>query len=232
MCTVTYLPLENNDFILTSNRDEDPHRVTVPPKQYTENGIAIEYPKDKVAGGTWIGLRRDQRLICLLNGGFVKHQRAQSYRMSRGLVVKQLLTAVDAVAAVEAFDFEGIEPFTIVLVDWQMTRKAYELVWDGEQKHFSKLEDEPRIWSSATLYTHEMKTLREQWFATWLAGRTSFEKSEIFAFHRDRSLGTPETAVCMKRTQVQTVSTTVVTKKGTQALMEYHPIEKLADSCY
>ena len=36
MCTVTYLPIGNKDFILTSNRDEDVNRKTISPKIYTE----------------------------------------------------------------------------------------------------------------------------------------------------------------------------------------------------
>ena len=82
MCTVTYLPLGNNDFILTSNRDEDPKRKTIPPKEYLEDGVKLTYPKDELAGGTWIGLSEKSRLICLLNGGFTKHSREESYRMS------------------------------------------------------------------------------------------------------------------------------------------------------
>ncbi len=70
MCTVTYLPLGNNNFILTSNRDETPLRKTIPPKEYDENGVELTYPKDELAGGTWIGLSDKNRLVCLLNGGF------------------------------------------------------------------------------------------------------------------------------------------------------------------
>ena len=55
MCTVTFLPLSNNDFILTSNRDEQRQRETLHPKIYEEDGIEMLFPKDKVAGGTWIG---------------------------------------------------------------------------------------------------------------------------------------------------------------------------------
>ena len=40
MCTVTYLPLENNNFILTSNRDEDPNRKTIPPNTYEEEVVS------------------------------------------------------------------------------------------------------------------------------------------------------------------------------------------------
>ena len=52
MCTVTYLPQENDGFILTSNRDESPMRKTIPPKKYVENGVELIYPKDQLAGGT------------------------------------------------------------------------------------------------------------------------------------------------------------------------------------
>ena len=46
-----------------------------------------------------------------------------------------------------------IEPFTLVLVDWSNELETYELVWDGLIKHFNKLPQEPKIWSSSTLYT-------------------------------------------------------------------------------
>jgi hypothetical protein len=52
MCTVTYLPLKDNNFILTSNRDETPLRKTIPPKTYVESGVELIYPKDELAGGT------------------------------------------------------------------------------------------------------------------------------------------------------------------------------------
>jgi hypothetical protein len=39
MCTVPYLPLGDNNFILTSNSDETPLRKTVLPKEYLENGV-------------------------------------------------------------------------------------------------------------------------------------------------------------------------------------------------
>ena len=76
MCTVTYFPLGKNDFILTSNRDETPFRKTIPPKKYLENGVELTYPKDELAGGTWIGTSSKNRLVCVLNGAFIKHKRA------------------------------------------------------------------------------------------------------------------------------------------------------------
>ena len=222
MCTVTYLPLENNDFILTSNRDEDPKRKTLAPKMYEEDGVKLTYPKDELAGGTWIGLSEKNRLICLLNGGFTKHKRAESYKMSRGVIVKELLKVNEPVAIIESFDFDGIEPFTIVLVDWKKGLDAYELVWDGEQKHFQKLGKEPKIWSSSTLYDEEMKQLRKDWFADWVKENPNFLSQEkILDFHQSTDKGTAETTLKMKRSYVETVSVTSVYKKENEVSLKY-----------
>ncbi|MEX6626974.1 NRDE family protein [Tenacibaculum salmonis] len=225
MCTVTYLPLGGEDFILTSNRDENPKRKTIAPKQYDEDGVKLRYPKDELAGGTWIGLSEKNRLICLLNGGFIKHKRAESYRMSRGVIVKELLKVDNPVAVIHHFNFDKIEPFTIVLVDWENGLNAYELVWDGVQKHFQKLGDKPKIWSSSTLYTEEMKELRREWFSEWITENPTFlPKEKILDFHTDETKGNIEISPKMKRTLVQTVSVTSIIKKATDVKMNYYPI--------
>ena len=225
MCTVTYLPLGGQDFILTSNRDEDPKRKTIAPKEYDEEGVKLTYPKDELAGGTWIGLSDKKRLICLLNGGFKKHKRADSYRLSRGVIVKQLLKVDNPVEIIRDFNFEGIEPFTIVLVDWKENLNAYELVWDGEKKHFQKLDSTPKIWSSSTLYTQHMKQLRRNWFSEWVLENPSFlPKEKIIAFHEDETKGNKETSLKMKRLQVETVSVTSVFKNENEVVMNYRPM--------
>ena len=225
MCTVTYLPLGNNDFILTSNRDEDPKRRTIPPKEYNEDGILLKYPKDELAGGTWIGLSEKNRLICLLNGGFTKHVRAASYKMSRGIIVKELLKVNNPVEIINQFDFNGIEPFTIVLVDWEKTLNAYELVWDGEEKHFQELGDQPKIWSSSTLYDEGMKQLRKDWFADWLKENTEISQENIVAFHQDDTRGEEGVSLKMKRSRVETVSTTSVKKEKNHVTMDYYVVD-------
>ncbi len=224
MCTVTYLPLGSHDFIVTSNRDEDPNRETIPPKEYDEGGVKLTYPKDLLAGGTWIGLSEKRRLICLLNGGFTKHERTESYRMSRGVIVKQLLKVDNPIEIINHFDFEGIEPFTIVLVDWRKTLKVYELVWDGVKKHFQELENEPKIWSSSMLYNDEVTQLRRDWFGDWLQENEGFTKEDILEFHRDETKGNTETSLKMKRSRVETVSVTSVLKKGDEVIMNYYPV--------
>ena len=225
MCTVTYLPLENNQFILTSNRDESPMRRTIPPTKYDTQGVALVYPKDELAGGTWIGLSEKNRLVCLLNGGFEIHKRKGPYAMSRGLVVKKILSAENSVVCIENFIFDNIEPFTLVLVDWKNSLATYELVWDGVTKHFKKLAQEPEIWSSSTLYTAEMKASRRAWFADWLSENKTFQQQEIINFQTSTDKGTPETSLKMKRNFVETVSVTSV-KKEKDICLIYNDILK------
>jgi uncharacterized protein with NRDE domain len=225
MCTVTYLPLENNQFILTSNRDESPMRRTIPPTKYDTQGVALVYPKDELAGGTWIGLSEKNRLVCLLNGGFEIHKRKGPYAMSRGLVVKKILSAENSVVCIENFIFDNIEPFTLILVDWEISLATYELVWDGVTKHFKKLAQEPEIWSSSTLYTAEMKASRRAWFADWLSENKTFQQQEIINFQTSTDKGTPETSLKMKRNFVETVSVTSV-KKEKDICLIYNDILK------
>ncbi|MEO9571258.1 MAG: NRDE family protein [Polaribacter sp.] len=221
MCTVTYLPLGCNNFILTSNRDETPLRNTIKPKKYIENGVGLTYPKDELSGGTWIGLSDKKRLVCLLNGGFKNHKKKSSYRMSRGVVVKKILASEDGVALINNFDFLGIEPFTIILVDWSIELVTYELVWDGLKKYFQKLPQEPKIWSSSTLYTNKMKQLRKNWFLNWLAQNKKFYQKEILKFHKNDTIGTQDVSLKMKRSLVETVSTTSVIKEDSNIAISY-----------
>lgn len=225
MCTVTYIPIDDKRFIFTSNRDESPMRKTIPPVEYDEGGVKMTYPKDELAGGTWIGVSEKQRLVCLLNGGFEKHTRNEYYRMSRGVVVKKLLQVSDPVATITEFDFENIEPFTIVMVDWSTSLKAYELVWDGNQKHFNELENRPKIWSSSTLYDMETKQLRIQWFEEWMQDR-AFTPEEILAFHRDTEKGEIGTSLKMKRPFVETVSITSIQKEPNSLKLSYFDLLK------
>lgn len=227
MCTVTYMPKANNTFILTSNRDEAVGRVTLAPSFYAIDDVKMLFPKDALAGGSWIGISERNRLICLLNGGYEKHVRVDTYRMSRGVVVKELLKAEDVFKAMEAFDFTNIEPFTIVAVDWNIHLRAVELVWDGKEAHITPLDDSPRIWSSSTLYDTEMKAKRQAWFAEF-GKTTNWEAGDLLRFHTTVGDGDKAVDLRMDRGLLKTVSTTQVEKTIYDCTMTYHDFQKEA----
>lgn len=226
MCTVTFIPRGFNDFILTSNRDEAPNRETLPPSTYTINDTQLLFPKDTVAGGTWIGLSEKNRLICLLNGGFTTHERKEKYRMSRGIIVTDLLTSEDALAAINTYDLQDIEPFTIILVDWEKDLKLYELVWDGAKAHLEEKPIAPTIWSSSLLYSEAVKKKRESWFSEFLFKKMRPSEENILDFHKTGGEGDSKTNLIMDRGFVKTKSVTQIQKNAESTSMRYEDIER------
>lgn len=212
MCTVSFIYRGNKDFMLISNRDEAVNRKTIPPKQYEDNDITLVYPKDEVAGGTWIGASSKNRMLCLLNGAFVKHDRESSYKKSRGIIVKELLEVGDVFTEIHQYDFNDIEPFTLLIVDWNSELKLIELIWDGINTQITNLPLEPKIWSSSTLYNSEMKTFRKQWFKEYL-NQNGSSSEELLYFHEHYGVGDPMLDLKIDRGLLKTVSITMFEKK-------------------
>ena len=224
MCTVTYLPLENQKFILTSNRDVGYTRQrALAPQKYIEDGVELFYPKDGKAGGTWIGTSSKNRTLCLLNGGFVNHKSGGYYKSSRGKIVIDLLKCDNIEKEIKTIDLLNIEPFTLVIIDWQLDLKLMEFVWDGSTKNLKNLSQEMYIWSSSTLFTEEMKNLRKNWFSTWRKNNR-IDQESILKFHHDAGIGDPNVDVILKREKVGTVSITSIIKDSKGIQMHYEVI--------
>ena len=224
MCTVTFVPLNKSDFVLISNRDEAPNRNSLPPEFYEYKKQELLYPKDIQSNGTWIGLNGNKRLICLLNGAFGLHNRKPKYRLSRGIVVKDLLVCENLKDEIEKYDFYGIEPFTIVIVEWENGIEGYELIWDETTAHFKKLNHEPYIWSSSTLYNESMKKERRDWFNKFKSTK-QLNADSLFNFHHQYNLDNLEYGVIMDRGFVKTTSITRVEKNNMEITMEYLDLE-------
>lgn len=220
MCTVTFIPQNNFNFVLTSNRDEAPNRISLPPEVYILSNVKTLFPKDKVAGGSWIGAGENARVLCVLNGGFEKHKRKESYKLSRGVVVKDLLISKTIESSVDAYNFEDVEPFTLVIVDWNTELKLYELVWDGSKKHFANLPLKPKIWSSSTLYTKDMKEERLQWFSDFKS-KNKLDSETLMKFHSKSNPCNQDYGIIMNRGFVKTTSVTQVVKEQNNISMSF-----------
>ncbi len=225
MCTITFIPKSNNDFILTSNRDEAPGRETFPPEIYKEEDVQLLYPKDAVAGGTWIGVSDKKRIVCLMNGGFVAHQRKPFYIKSRGLVVKDLLKTENLKEEIEKYDFDGIEPFTAVLVEWTTEVQLFQLVWDEIDYHFSEETLAPKIWSSSPLYPENLKNKREQWFSAFLLETVKPSEEKLLQFHKTAGEGNLSSNLIMDRGFIKTKSITQIFKKENSIEMRYEDLQ-------
>lgn len=224
MCTVTYLPLSNTDFILTSSRDVPyARKKALIPKKIIEDDVELNYPKDGKAGGTWIGTSAKNRLICLLNGGFYYHTSRSNYNKSRGLIVKELLKVDLIKNGLKEIDLEGVEQFTLVIMDWNEELELYEFVWDGKKKHLKRMKQEPQIWSSSTLYDRSIKKMRNEWFENWQS-ENEFTQENILEFHHNAGIGDPAIDIKMDRKVGGTVSITSVKKEGSEVSMRYESI--------
>ena len=225
MCTLSFYPTSNSDFILTSNRDEAPGRETLPPEVYIENGVALTYPKDAVAGGTWIGTSSRNRVVSLMNGGYEAHIRKEFYRKSRGIVVKDFLLAVDIASEIMNYNFQDIEAFTAIIVEWNNGLHLYELVWDEAQYFFSEKPLSPQIWSSSPLYSKELKEKRELWFKEFVGNTLENSGEKLLNFHNSAGDGNHFSDLIMDRGFVKTKSITQVIKTGQQTAMTYKDLQ-------
>jgi hypothetical protein len=220
MCTVTFIPTSGGIY-LTSNRDERSGRApALFPYQADADSSQILFPKDGEAGGSWITLKNSGDAAVLLNGAFVKHNRATSYRRSRGLVFLEIARMADPVLAFRSAILEGIEPFTLVLFTGG---HLFECRWDGLNRHIVRLDhNEPRIWSSATLYDEEAAKVRQQLFGRWFKTTAPIDTESILDFHRSVTVRTPEAGTVIDlRSKISTVSITSIRIAAARASIDY-----------
>jgi len=206
MCTVTFIPAGQGVYHLTSNRDEHTGRArALPPRRHG----AIAYPKDPVAGGTWVALKHNKDAGVLLNGAFAKHRRQEVYRKSRGLVFLEIIRAEAPLDQFRQADLKDIEPFTLILF---INNVLVECRWDGGQRYMQELDtDRPHIWSSVTLYDETMHAQREKMLTNWYCPR-HISTDRILDLHRQMGI---------EGDTMATVSITTLRIGGRKARLRY-----------
>ena len=201
MCTVSYIPVDTG-FILTSNRDENPSRETsAPQKIQLDTGEELTAPVDLENKGTWIAVSNKNRVACLLNGAFIKHERKLPYRMSRGQIVLDSFRSKSFTDFINDIDLHNIEPFTLVLAD---ETKLQVLIWDGSEKHHQNLDiNKTHLWSSSTLYTREVHNDKLTFFNNFIE-KSDLKPESILELHGLNY----DNIFILNKEQVKTVSIT------------------------
>lgn len=220
MCTVTFIPCASGVF-LTSNRDEKFTRMTAAvPRTHFVNGYELLYPTDADAGGSWIAVKHNGHAAVLLNGAFVNHIPEKDYRVSRGVLFVELISAKYPDQYFHSTNLNGVAPFTVILY---MNKALHEYRWDGTDKHVMTLNtSRAYIWSSVTLYDAGARIERETWLRKWLMQTKSVDMDAIFLFHRFGGKGDIENDLVMNRAeQLSTVSITSVHIQSSSARMNY-----------
>jgi len=224
MCTVTYLPLSNSSFILTSNRDEGQYRkIAIPPEKYSIYGTQVYFPKDADANGTWFAAAETKFTLCLLNGAFERHEHRPPYRLSRGLMLLDFFKYNNVHDFISQYNFEWIEPFTLLIFEQSPDTSIHEIRWDEKKIYFGMRDATvPLIWSSAQLYPKAVIQQREEWFSSWLKANNKFTMEKIVLFHKTGGTGDSHNDLLMNRDGIVfTVSITSVRREEKEGMMRY-----------
>jgi len=197
MCTVVFLP-RNKGYILASVRDESPLRPTIPPTLIKTAVTTVLCPTDDRSGGTWFGTNGFGHTIVLLNGAFINHlPNTRTFRLSRGIVVKELLALKHPIDQLEKMNLDEIEPFTLIV---KQQETLLEFRWNGRSKHVKYCDPESaHIWSSSTLYAREIQEKRSRLFWEWLQRSPDFDLSTLTDFLQ--SYTDPINGFFMKRSE-------------------------------
>jgi len=188
MCTVTFVPTKEG-FVFTSNRDEDQRRAAHNIVEDQRGDRTVFFPQDEGASGTWFAYSSVDQFACILNGAFTPHQRKAFYPMSRGIMALAYFDYTTIDEFINAFNFDGMEPFTLLLYNKGDFR---ELKWDEVELHLRKLSpQEVHLWSSATLYTQEWWIDRSVNFKEFVA-RQHPDQVGIMEYHKTHLPFLPE----------------------------------------
>ena len=231
MCTVTYIPpTRENSFLLTSNRDEKEFRPTLPPDIYFYDDCRLVFPKDEKAGGSWIAINDKGNVNCLLNGGFIPHQKQEHHTKSRGTVLLEFTrSALTAHAYFSQADFYDVEPFTIVALKQSKgtIQDFQEFIWDGNDKYFRALDSySPHIWSSVTLYDEGQRKTKKEWFERFYTEhKNAITKEKIIDFHSGNHTNDHSKSLIIQRdTNLKTVSISQVSLSNKKLQMAYYDL--------
>lgn len=229
MCVLTYSPLPEGGFILTSNRDEQTKRsfALAPKKYWLRSDYPTFFPKDPQSGGTWIA-SSTHFTLCLLNGAFEAHSPEPPYRQSRGKVILDFHDFKSVENFYENYLFEGIEPFTLVIIANERNKELalFEIRWNGEKAFLEKkIADKPAIWSSVTLYSPEIIAERQNWFNTLLS-EALIDNTKLLNFHHFGGKGDQENDMKVNRDgKLKTMSITQICQDNKNFTIYYEDLE-------
>jgi uncharacterized protein with NRDE domain len=198
MCTVSFYH-DNSKVIITSNRDEHINRPSaIPPKKMIFGAKTIYYPKDPQAGGTWFAVNSIGFVFVLLNGAEAKHISNPPYRKSRGLVLLDIINSNNFLEEWNMINLSNIEPFTIIaFVDHQL----FQIRWNEIEKSLIQLDsNKAYIWSSTTLYSEAVISIRESWFSEFLnQNKENICSDDFISFHTNTQKNDTQNGLVMNR---------------------------------
>jgi len=225
MCTASWF-LTADGYELFFNRDERLTRgAAEPPREEFLDGVRYLAPRDLDAGGTWIAANDHGLTLALLNAWQVRVEPPATGFRSRGLLVRDLAGAASAeevVTRLRGHALERYQGFTLAV--FEPGRLPGALGWDGKRLREEEARA-PLVSSSADLagaLAHRRAAFARLEARTRGAGLTG-RRAAFEDFHRDGAPGPGPLAVCMRREDARTVSTSHVAVDAAEVRLRYAP---------
>lgn len=221
MCTITYIPTESG-YIVTQNRDESPLREkAIFPVKAIVNKIPIIYPKDPEGSGSWFVTAQNGITLCVMNAVYHPDKTSADFKHSRGLVPLHYLDYSSSEDFVNAYKFEGIQGFTLIVCSRE---KVDEIHWDENKVTHTTYKPGPLIFQSNPLYNSIQKAKRRAWFEQWL---NTNDSSNIIEFHQSQQQNNLAESILMDRQIVRSVSITQRIFSSITNQIQYAEVESL-----
>lgn len=212
MCTVSIVN-RGDSILVTMNRDERRERSEEGMFSYRKQGVDLLFPRDGLAGGSWIACSERGELACLLNRYDDVEQRE---RPSRGALVLDVISRdadiplCDWLLSGSGLGACRYAPFTLLLISH---RQSLRLDWDGKISTLTEVPCGNSLASSSSERWHEVLNYREHCFQRWLTrGQPGMEAAGIFMpnVHIEPGEGGPENAILMAREATHSKSITQI----------------------
>ena len=210
MCTASWL-IRPEGFELFFNRDESRRRaVARPPERLELEGVCVLAPVDADAGGTWIGVNEFGLALGLLNAPSEREPDARTApagARSRGLLVRELLAARDARAALARLaraTLAQYRGFTLAL--FEPGREPFVRAWDGRELAAR----EARVPLSSSSLDRERAQAERDGTLTRLLGGRAPRRELLERFQASHEPERGPWSPCMHRADAATVSASQV----------------------
>ena len=211
MCTASWLP-GTDGYFLCFNRDENRSRLPGrPPSRMMVGGLRVVAPSDGNHGGTWIGVNEAGLTVAVANRYQVPRPPLPAERVSRGLLVMELLGQGSLRALERALSggrLEQYEPFTLVGLERGVPAHLWS--WDGEMLGAWREEEPGLLLASSAVDQEAAASARRDTFAQ-AAARGPLDPKTLAAIHASHRPVRGPLSVCMHREEASTVSFTMVT---------------------
>jgi Transport and Golgi organisation 2 len=220
LCTLVWLS-RSDGLTLWHSRDERRSRgVAIPPVVEYANGVAWISPRDSDSGGTWVGVNTHGIVVGLANLFVGTEPVPPTRKVSRGLLVRDLLDSPSAfqverrLKAMELFPFE---PFTLVALE--VGQPPVILRWDRTAL-VPVAPLGPALLVTSAGGVRAIEEGRARLFAAEDGRPLSAERVE--ELYRAPP-GSETAAVCVHRPEVSTVSLTRIDVTSRQISLSYTP---------